>query len=45
MSNENKFKKILTLVGRGNNGKSTVLKLLIKRILSNKDEYLVVDKK
>lgn len=45
MSNENKFKKILTLVSRGNNGKSTVLKLLIKRILSNKDEYLVVDKK
>ncbi len=44
MSNENKFKKILTLVGRGNNGKSTVLKQLIKKILSNESEYLVIDK-
>ena len=44
MSNEDKFKKILTLVGRGNNGKSTVLKLLIKKILLEENEFLIIDK-
>ncbi len=38
------LEKILTLVGRSNNGKTTVLKDLIRKILAKKDIYSVIDK-
>lgn len=37
------LEKILTLVGRSNNGKTTVLKDLIRKILAQKDIYSVID--